>query len=159
MIQAGRWAYLIEGRIIKADVPVRTVPPITDAGDLVTSIEVWSIKSGMRPNLFYKAKGNKVRRKRLASGLQVRIVLKGENRYKAAFTGRKKVKRKWRDYVYYGWIPSNALEYVTVESIPSDPEAIEQVAPAWKVTDQLSASTPRKLTDKGVTGVRAPHLV
>jgi phage minor structural protein len=155
--QEGRWAYLIEGRIIKADVPVRTVPPITDAGDLVTSIEVWSIKSGMRPHLYYKANGGKIRKKKLASELEVRIVLKGENRYKAAFTGRKKVKKKWRDYVYYGWIPSNALEYVTVESIPSDPEAIEQVAPAWKVTDQLFRIHATKLTDKGVT-VSARHI-
>lgn len=155
--QEGRWAYLTEGRIIKADVPVRTVPPITDAGDLVTSIEVWSIKSGVRPHLYYKAKGGKIRKKKLASGLQVKVVLKAENRYKAAFTGRKKVKKKWKTYVYYGWIDRNALEYVTVESIPADPEAIEQVAPAWKVTDQLFRIHATKLTDKGVT-VSARHI-
>lgn len=153
----GRWAYLTEGRIVKAEVPVRTVPPITDAGDLVTSIEVWSIKSGVRPHLYYKAKGGKIRKKKLASGLQVRIVLKAENRYKAAFTARKKVKRKWKTYVYYGWINRTALEYVTVESIPADPEAIEQVAPAWKVTDQLFRINATKLTDNGVT-VSARHI-
>lgn len=155
--QEGRWAYLTEGRIIKAEVPVRTVPAITDEGDLVTSIEVWSIKAGVRPNLYYKATGGKIRKKKLASGLQVNIVKKGATRYKALFNGRKKVKGKWKNYVYYGWINATALEYVTELSIDPDPAAIETVAPAWKETDQLFRIYSTELTDKGVT-VKARHI-
>ena len=40
-----RWSYLLDGYVLQADVPVRTVPEIL-SGAIVTSIEEWHIKAG-----------------------------------------------------------------------------------------------------------------
>ena len=66
-----RWSFLQNDYILKCDVPVRTVPPITPAGMLVTAHEVWTIKTGTtkaQRNLYYHATGGKVRRKNLPVG-------------------------------------------------------------------------------------------
>ena len=124
----GRWAFLQNDYILKCDVPVRTVPPITPEGMLVTAHEVWTIKTGTtktQRNLYYKATGNKVRKKNLPVGLSIPIIFKGENRYKGVFTGRKKYRRHgkwvWKTYTYYGWIAKSAIQYTLTEDWPNDP--------------------------------------
>jgi hypothetical protein len=61
----GRWTFLQNDYILKCDVPVRTVPPITPEGTLVTAHEVWTIKTGTtktQRNIYYHATGNKIRK-------------------------------------------------------------------------------------------------
>jgi len=143
---------------------VRTVPPITPEGMLVTAHEVWTIKTGTtktQRNLYYKATGNKVRKKNLPVGLSIPIIFKGENRYKGVFTGRKKYRHKgkwrWKTYTYYGWIAKSAIQYTLTEDWPNDPAAIEEVAPAWIVADQLFRIYKVELRDDGVTAY-ARHI-
>ena len=162
--EIGRWAFLQNDYILKCDVPVRTVPPITPEGMLVTAHEVWTIKTGTtktQRNLYYKATGNKVRKKNLPVGLSIPIIFKGENRYKGVFTGRKKYRHKgkwrWKTYTYYGWIAKSAIQYTLTEDWPNDPAAIETVAPAWIVADQLFRIYKVDLRDDGVTAY-ARHI-
>jgi phage minor structural protein len=160
----GRWKFLQNDHILKCDVPVRTVPPITPEGTLVTAHEVWAIGTGTtktQRNLYYHATGDKVRKKNLPVGMMLPIIFKGENRYKGIFTGKKKVKRHgkwvWKTYTYYGWIAKSAIQYTLTEDWPNDPAAIETVAPAWIVADQLFRIYKVELRDDGVTAY-ARHI-
>ena len=162
--EVGRWSFLQNDYILKCDVPVRTVPPITPEGTLVTAHEVWTIKTGTtktQRNLYYHATGNKVRKKNLPVGMNLAIIFKGENRYKGIFTGKKKIRRKgkwvWKTYTYYGWIAKSAIQYTLTEDWPNDPAAIETVAPAWIVADQLFRIYKVELRDDGVTAY-ARHI-
>ena len=161
---AGRWTFLQNDYILKCDVPVRTVPPITPEGTLVTAHEVWTIRTGTtktQRNLYYHSAGNKVRKKNLPVGMTLPIIFKGENRYKAIFTGKKKVRRKgkwvWKTYTYYGWIAKSAIQYTLTEDWPNDPAAIETVARAWIVADQLFRIYKVELRDDGMTAY-ARHI-
>ena len=160
----GRWKFIQNDYILKCDVPVRTVPPITPAGTLVTAHEVWTIKTGTtktQRNLYYHETGDKVRKKNLPVGMTLPIIYKGENRYKGIFTGKKKVRRHgkwvWKTYTYYGWISKSAIQYTLTEDWPNDPAAIETVAPAWIVADQLFRIYKVELRDDGVTAY-ARHI-
>ena len=160
----GRWSFLQNDYILKCDVPVRTVPPITPEGTLVTAHEVWTIRTGTtkaQRNLYYHATGDKVRKKNLPVGMMLPIIFKGENRYKGIFTGKKKVRRRgkwvWKTYSYYGWIAKSAIQYTLTEDWPNDPAAIETVAPAWIVADQLFRIYKVDLRDDGVTAY-ARHI-
>ena len=162
--EARRWTFLQNDYILKRDVPVRTVPPITPAGILVTAHEVWTIRTGTtkaQRNLYYHATGGKVRKKNLPVGMTLPIIFKGENRYKGIFTGKKKVRRRgkwvWKTYTYYGWIAKSAIQYTLTEDWPNDPAAIEAVAPAWIVADQLFRIYKVELRDDGVTAY-ARHI-
>ena len=152
-----RWTFLQNDYVLKCDVPVRTVPPITPEGMLVTAHEVWTIKTGTtkaQRNLYYHATGDKVRKKNLPVGMTLPIIFKGENRYKGIFTGRKRYRYKghwrWKDYTYYGWVAKSAIQYTLTEDWPDDPAAIEAVAPAWIVADQLFRIYKVELRDDGV---------
>ena len=160
----GRWSFLQNDYLLKCDVPVRTVPPITPSGTLVTAHEVWTIRTGTtktQRNLYYHATGDKVRKKNLPVGTRIPVLYKGENRYKGIFTGKKKVRRKgkwvWKTYTYYGWIAKSAIQYTLTEDWPNDPAAIETVAPAWIVADQLFRIYKVELRDDGVTAY-ARHI-
>ena len=159
-----RWTFLQNDYILKCDIPVRTVPPITPAGILVTAHEVWTIKTGTtkaQRNLYYHATGDKVRKKNLPVGMNLPIIFKGEDRYKAVFIGRKKYRYKghwrWKDFTYYGWVAKSAIQYTLTEDWPNDPGAIETVAPAWIVADQLFRIYKVELRDDGVTAY-ARHI-
>ena len=159
-----RWTFLQNDFILKCDVPVRTVPPITPEGVLVTAHEVWTLRTGTtktQRNLYYHATGDKVRKKNLPVGMTLPIIFKGEDRYKGIFTGKKKVKRHgkwvWKTYTYYGWVAKSAIQYTLTEGWPNDPAAIETVAPAWIVADQLFRIYKVELRDDGVTAY-ARHI-
>ena len=159
-----RWTFLQNDYIMKCDVPVPTVPPITPAGTLVTAHEVWTTQTGTtktQRNLYYNSSGNKVRKKNLPVGMNLPIIFIGENRYKGVFTGRKKYRYKgqwrWKTYTYYGWIAKSAIQYTLTEDWPDDPAAIENVAPAWIVADQLFRIYKVNLRDDGVTAY-ARHI-
>ena len=160
----GRWKFIQNDYILKCDVSVRTVPPITPEGILVTAHEVWTIMTGTtkaQRNLYYHATGNKIRKKNLSVGMNLPIIFKGEDRYKAVFTGRKKYRYKgqwrWKDFTYYGWIAKSAIQYTLTEDWPNDPAAIETIAPAWIVADQLFRIYRVELRDDGVTAY-ARHI-
>lgn len=144
--EVGRWSYLQDGYILKAEIPVRTCPEIAD-GALLTSIETWHVKPGAtkaQRYLYSKATGGK-KKKLLAPGTVVFVTAKGANRYKAR-TGK-----------YVGWIAIAAIEYELVQVIPDDPAAIEQVIPAWSVRPQLFRIYQSDLTDKSVK-IKARHI-
>lgn len=143
----GRWSYLQTGYIIKAEVPVRTCPEVTEAGALVTAVEKWRVKP-LAPKaqryLYTKSSGGR-KKKLLNPGTVVVVTQKGASRYKA------------KSSKYNGWIAIEALENKVEQIIPEDPDAIEQVVPAWSVRPQLFRITEAVVGDKSVS-VKAQHI-
>ena len=150
----GRWAVLLPGCVLKAEVPVRTTPEI-DGTTLITTTEKWLIKTiataGQR-KLYSKPSGGRVVKtlpvwsdKAKTQRFGVTVVRKGSTRYKA--------KTKYGS----GWIPLSGLEYSVTNTIVNDPAAIETVEPAWMVKPQLFRIREAALTDKGVS-VTASHI-
>ena len=129
-----RYTQLAVGRILKVPVPVRSLPEIEN-GEIVSSVEYWQVKAGASKEsrfLFTKESGGC--RIKLCKPLQrVTVVKKGSGRYKikATFTDSKGKKSSAS-----GWINKNALEYISEQDIGDDPNAIEEVAPAWSVREQ-----------------------
>ena len=150
----GRWAVLVPGCVMKADVPVRTTPEI-DGTTLVTTTEKWLIRTiataGQR-KLYSKSSGGRVIKtlpvwadKAKTQRFGVTVVRKGSTRYKA--------KTKYGS----GWIPLSGLEYSVTNTIANDSAAIETVEPAWTVKPQLFRIREAAVTDAGVT-VTASHI-
>ena len=97
----GKWTYLKKGYILKAAVPVRTIPEIGEDGTIVTSIEKWVVRPSAtkaQRRLYTRKSGGKLL-KTLKTGTEVFVTKKGENRYKCK-TGR-----------YSGWIATAGIEY------------------------------------------------
>lgn len=155
-----RYTQLAVGRILKIPVPVRSVPEIEN-GEIVTSVEYWQVKAGASKEsrfLFSRETGGC--RIKLCKPLQrVTVVKKGSGRYKikATFTDSKGKKSSAS-----GWINKSALEFISQETIGDDPNAIEEVAPAWSVREQLFRiysveSSDMSGANRGVT-VSARHI-
>ncbi len=142
-----RWSFLQTGYILKAEVPVRTCPEVTEAGAVVTAIEKWTVKMNATKGqryLYSKATGGK-KKKLLSPGSEVIVTKKGASRYKA------------KTRKYSGWIAIEALENKIEQLIPEDPDAIEQVVPAWTVRPQLFRINEAVVSDDGVS-VKAQHI-
>lgn len=107
----GKWAYIKCGSIIKADIPVRTTPEI-DAGQVISTVETWIVKATAtkaQRTIYTTESGNK-KIKIAPVGAKLYVVRKGNARYKCKLqSGR------------YGWIAIEAVEYSTVEALPSTP--------------------------------------
>ncbi|MDL2205473.1 phage tail protein [Eubacteriales bacterium OttesenSCG-928-N13] len=143
----GRWSFLLDGYLLKCEVPVRTTPEIQD-GALVTTVEKWVVKSTASKAsryLYSKAKKGK-KKKLLPKNLALTVVAKGESRHKV----------KTKKYGT-GWVAIGAIQYTLTETIPNNPEAIEQVEPAWSVRTQMFRIYDHEVTDTGVT-VHARHI-
>jgi phage minor structural protein len=152
--ETGRWAVLVPGCVLKAEVPVRTTPEI-DGTTLVTTVEKWKIKTiateGQR-KLWSKSSGGRLIKtlpvwadKAKTHRFEVTVVRKGGSRYKA------------RTRYGSGWIPVSGIEYSVTNTIPNDPAAIETVEPAWTVKPQLFRIREAAVTDAGVS-VTASHI-
>ena len=152
--EMGRWAALVPGCILKAEVPVRTTPEI-DGTALVTTAEKWKIKTtatkGQR-KLYSKSSDGRVIKvlpvwadKAKTQRFEVTVVRKGSTRYKA--------KTRYGS----GWIPISGIEYSLTNTIANDPAAIEAVEPAWTVKPQLFRIREAAVTDTGVS-VTASHI-
>ena len=155
-----RYTQLAVGRILKVPVPVRSLPEIEN-GEIVSGVEYWQVKAGASKEsrfLFTKESGGC--RIKLCKPLQrVTVVKKGSGRYKikATFTDSKGKKSSAS-----GWINKNALEYISEQDIGDDPNAIEEVAPAWSVREQYFRIYEVRSSDmvgegRGVT-VSARHI-
>jgi len=143
---AGRWSYLLDGYVLKADVPVRTCPEI-ESGTFVTSIETWTVKAAAtkaQRYIYSKSSGGS-KLKLLKPGDSVYVVAKGITRYKCK-TGKTS-----------GWIAIAAIDYSLTTVIDDDPAAIEAVAPAWSMRPQLFRIYSTKLDNSKVTG-KARHI-
>ena len=129
-----RYTQLAVGRILKVPVPVRSLPEIEN-GEIVSSVEYWQVKEGAAKDLRWAwSKESGGCRTGLPKPLQrVTVVKKGNSRYKIKYT---KTDSKGKKSSASGWINKNALEYISEQDIGDDPNAIEEVAPAWSVREQ-----------------------
>lgn len=129
-----RYTQLAVGRILKVPVPVRSLPEIEN-GEIVSSVEYWQVKEGAAKDIRWAySKESGGCRTGLPKPLQrVTVVKKGNSRYKIKYT---KTDSKGKKSSASGWINKNALEYISEQDIGDDPNAIEEVAPAWSVREQ-----------------------
>lgn len=131
----GRYRQLVVGRILKAPVPVRSLPEIEN-GQIVTKVEYWQVKSGAPKSVRWAySRESGGCRTGLPKPLQrVTVVKKGGARYKIKYT---KIDGRGRKSSAAGWVDKAALEYISAQDIGSDPSAIEEAAPAWSVREQF----------------------
>ena len=155
-----RYTQLAVGRILKAPVPVRSLPEIEN-GEIVSSVEYWQVKEGAAKDIRWAySKESGGCRTGLPKPLQrVTVVKKGTSRYKIKYT---KTDSKGKKSSASGWINKNALEYISEHDIGDDPNAIEEVAPAWSVREQYFRIYEVRSSDmngegRGVT-VSARHI-
>ena len=155
-----RYTQLAVGRILKAPVPVRSLPEIEN-GEIVSSVEYWQVKEGAAKDIRWAySKESGGCRTGLPKPLQrVTVVKKGTGRYKIKYT---KTDSKGKKSSASGWINKNALEYISEQDIGDDPNAIEEVAPAWSVREQYFRIYEVRSSDmvgegRGVT-VSARHI-
>lgn len=133
---AGKWAFLQEGYILQAEVPVRTLPEIGENAAMVTETERWTVRlaatKGQR-KVYSKSSGGKAittlpiySDKAHTIPYAITVVRKGGTRYKF------KTGRRW------GWIAISAIEHDISgdTTLADDPAAIETVAPAWTIKPQ-----------------------
>ena len=155
-----RYTQLAVGRILKVPVPVRSLPEIEN-GEIVSSVEYWQVKEGASKDIRWAySKESGGCRTGLPKPLQrVTVVKKGTSRYKIKYT---KIDSKGKKSSASGWINKNALEYISEQDIGDDPNAIEEVAPAWGVREQYFRIYEVRSSDmvgegRGVT-VSARHI-
>mgnify|MGYP002796968314 FL=1 len=155
-----RYTQLAVGRILKAPVPVRSLPEIEN-GEIVSSVEYCQVIEGASKDIRWAySKESGGCRTGLPKPLQrVTVVKKGNSRYKIKYT---KTDSKGKKSSASGWINKNALEYISEQDIGDDPNAIEEVAPAWSVREQYFRIYEVRSSDmngegRGVT-VSARHI-
>ncbi len=148
MDEEGRWRHIARGCILKCDTRVRTTPEIT-GGQIVTTVEIWSVKTtASKSERYVFTKPEKGRKKKLLKpGTEVAVTQKGASRYKVK-TGSTT-----------GWIAHAALDFVLAETLPPTSDAIEQVAPPWSVRFQLFRIMDVDVnTQNGTVTAYAPHI-
>ncbi|MEG2623341.1 MAG: phage tail spike protein [Clostridia bacterium] len=145
---AGRWKAIARGCVLKCDTRVRTTPEIA-GGQVVTAVEVWSVKataSKAERYVYTQAKKGR-KRKLLPLGTEVVVVQKGAERYKVKL-GRTS-----------GWIAHAALEFKLAQTLDASTDAIEGLAPPWTVRSQLFRILDVDVSTKsGAVTAYAPHI-
>jgi phage minor structural protein len=151
----GRYAALLPDRILRAPIPVRTCPEISE-GTIVTTFEVWTVLStatkGQR--YVYSKKSGGSKKKLLKAGTRVLVTWKDEavGRYKIRYGGRITDGTAGLPTMKggtSGWISKAALYFETTETAPATPAGIEALEPAWRVRDQLFRITEVKKSESG----------
>lgn len=150
----GRWQLIQAGRVIRADVPVRTVPEIEN-GALVATAEVWTVKAGAtkaQRYIYSKAKSGKGKKKKLVpAGAQVTVTKKGDDRYAVTYRAQVTSKKKLVWKAWSGWMEQDALD-VKIEDLDTSTVAkVEKAIPSVQVRPQLFRLQEPKRGEKQLT--------
>ncbi|MBQ8130002.1 MAG: hypothetical protein IJ175_07115, partial [Clostridia bacterium] len=155
----GRWQLIQAGRIIRADVPVRTVPEI-EAGALAQTAEVWTVRAGATKAQRYlysraaKGKGSKI--KLVPAGAQVTVTQYGDDRYLCYYSAQVKERKRWRWKTWRGCMDKEALD-VKIETLDtSTVEKTEQAIPSVQVRPQLFRLQQPKKKDREIEAEALP---
>lgn len=136
----GRWQWLQAGYIVRADVPVRTVPEI-DAGALVAIAETWTVKAGATKAQRYiyssKVSGKGKKKKLVPAGAQIAVTYKGTDRYAVQYRAQVKNRKKWVWKCWSGWMDPAALNAKINTLDTSTVAQVEQNLPSVQVRPQL----------------------
>lgn len=145
----GKWAHLVEGNLIKADVPLRTPPEINyTTGAIITSIYAATVQnvSGSARSVYYGAS---------VSTMRLAIIPVGTSVYVVDTEDVWKMIRWPRGF---GWILASSLSISgTATTIPATVYGIESKVPAAKSRPQLFRISNVSLRNDGVSAV-ARHV-
>ena len=149
----GRWQWLQAGNIVRADVPVRTVPEI-DAGALVATAETWTVKTGATKAQRYiyssKVSGKGKKKKLVPAGAQIAVTYKGTDRYAVQYRAQVKNRKKWVWKCWSGWMDPAALN-VKINTLDTSTVAkVEQSLPSVQVRPQLFRLQQPKRKEKTI---------
>ena len=149
----GRWQWLAAGNIIRADVPVRTVPEI-DNGALVATAEHWTVKAGATKAQRYiyssKASGKGKKKKLVPAGATIAVTYKGDDRYAVNYRAQVKSRRRWVWKCWSGWMDPEALD-VKVDTVDTSTVAkVEENLPSVQVRPQLFRLQQPKRKEKTI---------
>lgn len=162
----GCFTFLQQDYILKADVPVRSVPEISN-GQYISVVEKWTVKNTATKNnrYIYSTKDSSKNKKKLylvPAGGEVYIIAKYSNdsdRWKCKYTYTVTKKKKTTSKTVTGYIAhdSTTLQMAETRNIPSTPDGIETIAPSWNVEEQLFRIRTFDRSDDGVT-LTAEHI-
>lgn len=162
----GRHNLLQEQCILKVDVPVRTVPEISNSGNYVTVVETYKVKAtATKANRYiYNGKDPQKNKKKLhlvPEGAEVVVVAKYEDnnaRWKVKYTYEVKSRKKTTYKTISGFMAhdSTTLEKIETRQLPNTSTGIEAVAPSFSVQPQLFIIDDVDINDDTVT-VTALH--
>ena len=138
----GKHAFLCPGAVLKANVPVRTMPEIEN-GAFVTQVESWTIKqtATKQQRYVYSKKEGGRKTKTLKLGAELIVTSK------PADSERWKIKSG----KVSGWILSSGLERSVDIIVPDTAEGIETAAPAWESREQLFRIYKVEKADDGIS--------
>lgn len=165
-----KFTCLLENRILKCDVPVRTTPEIAN-GEFVTVIEQYTVKNtATKANRYIYNKANPSAKKQkklklVPVGAVVSIIAKydeethADYRWKCKYTWTEKKKKKTVNKTVTGYIAhdDSTLAYSETVEIPPTSTGIEAVAPSWRIEEQLFRIVSVEKTEKLVR-VEASHI-
>lgn len=148
---AGRWELIQAGRIIRADVPVRTVPEIRN-GALVATAEVWTVSAGatdaQRSIYSSEESGKGSKMKQVPAGAQVTVTKKGDDRYRVNY---REQSDGGREKAWDGWMDIDALDVKIEELDTSTVAKLERAIPSVQVRPQLFRLGQPKKAEKQFT--------
>lgn len=137
----GKWQLIQPGRIIRADVPVRTVPEIEN-GALVATAEQWTVSRGAtkaQRYIYSSATNGKGKKKKLVPpAATVTVTKQGDDRYAVTYRAQVRNKKKklvWK--AWSGWMDRDALDVKIKDLDTSTVAAVEKAIPSVQVRPQL----------------------
>ena len=157
----GKFALIERGMILKADVPVRTTPEITN-GSYVTTVYEYTVKNTAtkeqrkiwntrdktkqkRKNLKVAAKNDKI--------IVVKTFTNANYFTKVKYTYKSKKKNK----TVTGFIDPAAISDPVAKTISATPDGMDAVADSWSIKEQLFRIENVEKTEREVT-VTAHHI-
>ena len=167
MDSLSRYLQLTENRILKMDVPVRTTPEIRN-GQFVTVVEKWIVKNGaakVNRYIYNKADPAAKKQKKLVLvpvNSEIIIVAKPTNeshRWKVKYSYTTVKKKKTVSKTVTGYIDHSDATLQMIETVTVDNRStgIEQVAPSWRLEEQLFRINVVEKSEHMVT-VEAEHI-
>jgi len=144
---AGKWASLVPGNLVKADVPLSTSPLVQGDGSMMTSISRANIQSvSLADRAIKTAPGSGIRMATLAVGAEIYVIGTSGAYSRVIWPGGN------------GYIPSASLGTLTGVTLASPwAEAIEQYVPSPRSRMQLFRIQSASMTDSGVK-IGAQHV-
>ena len=159
---AGKWAYLVNGNIVKANVPMRTTPVIRNNG---TGSASYYVETGR-----YAVKSAATRADRsvfattdelpnVVQPVRMAVLEPGTAVY-PIYTAPEPYNVNWKHVVWAGgrgWIKTSAIELVQAVTFSAARAATEQIIPSPSTRPQLFRIYAVSVSDSGVTA-KARHV-
>lgn len=138
----GRWQMIQAGRIVRAEVPVRTVPEIQN-GALIQTAEQWTVSATAtkaQRRLWTKAGGKGKKKKVVPPNTVVTVIKQGTD----------SIKVKTSKYGT-GWLSNDGVDVKIADVAYNTVQAVEAATPSVQVREQLFRLQQPKMQEQKIT--------